>query len=967
MAEDVLPGRQRELGLLDAALDRAAAGRAGALLFAGDPGIGKSRLLEEAVRRASARSWTVLRGGASAAEGMPPYLPFLEALGSHVRRAPVEQLRDVAGPDAAILAAILPELTWRLGDLAPAYALPPEQSRLRLFDAIGVFLSAIAGPAPVLLVLDDLHWADAATLDLLCFLLRRGQRTAMLVAGAYRDGDAAENPSFERTFAELVRQRVLTSVAVGPLDAASIAALSQGLLGARPGDSLSATLFAQGEGNPFFTEELLRGWVESGEAAMVDGEWQLTAPAGAGLSLPPTIAAAVRQRLARLPATLVDLLHAAAVMGRSFDLNVLATVASIAPEPADASLHMAIRARLLREEAPGRFRFEHDRVREALYAEIPTTVRVRLHAAIGAAIEAHSDPSPRRSADLAFHYARAGAAGVERAVFHAEAAGRAALAAFAGGEAEAQFANALSWGGTDHPRRGRLLTGQGEALMLAGHYDRAAAAYRAASAWEEQNAGYEQAALAAAEAGRAAWRAEQHVTALEAFDRALHLLRDGAPAQRCRVLVDRAGLLALGMHQAEQGQAGAELALTLARTLGDPKLEAPAARIAGNLRLRRGEMDAGLALVRSALAMAETAGDAVEAAECCAALAVASSWRADVRASQAYTLRRLDHARRTRDPFEMRHIHSWLAQCAVLLGAFDEAERLLGEAQQHVQHLDSPEPRSFYLVTASMLWFERGDDAAALAALEEGVAILRELASGAEVWFLGPLAQMYTRLGRHSEARALVSELETLIAGFVPGAMQVMEGATALGELAILLGDPALAARILPYIQPFDGYLPWMTVTYTLAGVALLLGDLDAAHEYLVRGETHARSQGLLPELGRTLVRRAAYERRRGRPGAERLEQEALAIFERTGMAREAAELRRQLPVARRPALPCGLSEREAEVLRLVVGGLSNRRIARALYLSEKTVANHLTSIFTKTGCDNRVAAATFAIRHGLG
>src|SRR5947209_11157315 len=208
--EPRLFGRRHELAALWSQLEATIAGRLHVALVAGEPGIGKTRLLQEIAEGAGQVGALVLRGGASAAEAMPPYLPFLEALGSYIRTAPIEQLRTQADSIAPILATILPELPLRLGELATSYPLPPEQTRLRLYEAVGMFLAAIAVKNPLLLLLDDLHWADTATLDLLCYLAQHQAVSRLYILGAYRSDELASHSALERSILDLTRSRQLT-------------------------------------------------------------------------------------------------------------------------------------------------------------------------------------------------------------------------------------------------------------------------------------------------------------------------------------------------------------------------------------------------------------------------------------------------------------------------------------------------------------------------------------------------------------------------------------------------------------------------------------------------------------------------------------------------------------------------------------------------------------------------------------
>src|SRR5437667_2448455 len=210
-------GIQQELTLAMHHYEAARHGQAHALLLAGEPGIGKTRLLEEVALRAAHDGAIVLRGDASEAEGMPPYLPFLEALGRYIQDASLDQLREQVAADSPVLISILPELAIRLGDLPEPHPLPPEQARFRLYEAVGRFLQSIGLPHVLVLLFDDLQWADTGSLDLLCHLARRQPHAHLLIVGAYRDSELDRNAALTRTIADLSRRRMLTEVAVKSL------------------------------------------------------------------------------------------------------------------------------------------------------------------------------------------------------------------------------------------------------------------------------------------------------------------------------------------------------------------------------------------------------------------------------------------------------------------------------------------------------------------------------------------------------------------------------------------------------------------------------------------------------------------------------------------------------------------------------------------------------------------------------
>src|SRR6266699_3169461 len=352
-----LVGRQRELMLVLSHFEAAKAGHAHVVLLVGEPGIGKTRLLDEVALRTAHDGAIVLRGGSSEAEGMPPFLPFLEALGQHIQTTPVDHLREQVAAAPEVLASLFPELTVRLGDLRVPSASPPEQARLRLYEAIGAFLEAIGTPHGLVLILDDLQWADSASLDLLCHLARRQSHAHLLLLGAYRESEFAHHPALARTVAELSRQRRLMTVTVGPLSAHEIDILASTRLGAPLSSEASALLYRQSEGNTFFAEELLQGWIETRALVHQHGQWLALTPLDQ--ALPPTIVGALSQRFARLSPTSIDHLRVAAIIGRTFDLELLAATEAKEIEVIEEELREAVHTHLVLDTQKGTLIFSH--------------------------------------------------------------------------------------------------------------------------------------------------------------------------------------------------------------------------------------------------------------------------------------------------------------------------------------------------------------------------------------------------------------------------------------------------------------------------------------------------------------------------------------------------------------------------------------------------------------------------------
>jgi ATP/maltotriose-dependent transcriptional regulator MalT len=516
----------------------------------------------------------------------------------------------------------------------------------------------------------------------------------------------------------------------------------------------------------------------------------------------------------------------------------------------------------------------------------------------------------------------------------------------------------------------------------------AAAEHEAVAAFAEGRAALLQAddSLAAAAAayrlGQAHARLEEHASAETAFTEALHLVGDRGDGDARRliaaVLVDLATLVAGSLGRYAEGLAHARRALDLARGVGDPGLLATATRTTGNLLVRSNELPAGTALLEEALGLATAVGDLGEAAECCGCLTFAYFWAGRADRAREAVLRRRELARRAHDVYQLRHVAVLLAMVEFGAGDLAEAGRRLTEGRQLVEQLASPEPLAMLRTAEAWLCWARGDDSAAVAGIREAVERYRALGPGLAVWYQGQLALVEACAGNADAVRASADEAERLIASQPPGSLVTAEPLSHLAQAALVLGDRERAASYAPRLLPFAGQFHDFLVDRLLGEIALLLGDLAEAERHLGAAERQAHPD-LLTELARTLAAQGQLARACGEADrAQSLLTQALELFERIGMPREAAHTRAQLEHASpRPdvAFPAGLSAREVEVLRLVAAGRSNREIAGELFLSEKTVANHLTSVFNKIsrqlhssvgGQNMRAAAVAFAIKHGL-
>lgn len=965
---DAFPvSREPELAVLRASLDTARHGRMSVTLLSGDPGIGKSTLLEAMAGEARRSGMTVLCGAAFDAEGMPPYLPFLEALGGYARQAPAEILRAQVGEQTDVLATVLPELRVRLGASPAAYPLPAEQARLRLFEAVAIWLGEIAQAAPLALALDDLHWADPASCDLLRYLARRIRDCPIAILGGFRPAEGERHQALQRTLAALDQARVLTVVGVAPLSPAGTALLANRILGASADPDLATALYARSEGVPFIAEEVLREW-RSGGALVLQGQTWALVQAHDAASAPASVTRMVKQRLSHLPSEDLAILRMAAVAGREFAPAIVAMAGDLGMAAVMAALERARSLRLVQPLPGGEtFAFHHETIRAAILQDLTTFGRRQMHTALGRALEASGAAAdPRGLADIAFHFAHS----TERALgaHYALLAGQQSLRASAFEEAQRQFALALALLPKDDDRRGEMLLGHGESASLAGSEAAAMASLSAAHAWFQAR-GDERAALAAHRLGRAAWRQEQIETARNAFRAALALMGEGESADRVEVLVDLGTLQAVSSGELAQGLDYTRQAVTLAEYLGDQRALATARRAQGNLLVRANDLPAGIALLEDALALAVAVGDLAEAAECCACLAPACWWQGDVARSEAVAQQRLTFALTSHDRFQLRHVYPWLAICAAVRGRVVEAEAEFTRAEEVIAGLESPEPRAYLAFARGALALETGDLTQARAYLDEALAIFRALGNAAAGWYEGFGGLLDYASGDLVAAREALANLSALVRSLPVGAMAAAEPLVCAAQLALSLHDRDYYQELLKLLERYPGQFHDFLVDRLRGELRLRLGDLPAAQPLLASAGQQARVASLLWELVRVQEAQADLALAQG-PDTERARDflaEAEALAARLHSEHGAARLQaRRLALDAAPRVFADLTARELEVLGCLARGQSNRAIADALFLAPKTIEHHLTSIYTKLQVENRAQAAAFAARHGL-
>ncbi len=440
-----LVGREMEMQIVRSMLTgvaHAAQGGPQALIISGDIGIGKSRLLEEICRAAGDLDFIVLAGRAYESGCMFPYLPFIEALRPALRAASIAELRTYVGLDtepgeqapedisltglplATAFSQLFPDICRRLQVTPLREILSPDQEKFRLFDAVATLLERMAQKRPVLFCLDNLHWADSASLELTLYLTVRLHGSPVVLAGATRppQADTAGDtvaPGALKILRELMQQGLLLLLPLGPLNETATGQHLHNLLPGLLSETLAQPLLEHAEGNPFFLEELVRMLCLNGQLILRDGAWQMNAPAKTW-ELPARVTLAVRQRLQGLACR--ELLQGAALFGRTFPLQALVRVLAIPEERVQELVEEALQARLVTRivpdsqawESPGEIgsqvrgpslRFCQGIVQEVLAEEVPAHRQRQLHGAIGEALEEYYGPlAPAHAAELARQY-----------------------------------------------------------------------------------------------------------------------------------------------------------------------------------------------------------------------------------------------------------------------------------------------------------------------------------------------------------------------------------------------------------------------------------------------------------------------------------------------------------------------------------------------------------------------------------
>lgn len=409
-------GRDAELNEGKALLDQMLAGRGAMLLVGGEPGIGKSRLGEELAVLAAQRGAQVHYGRGWEGGGAPVYWPWTEALTSLAAGLSAEQLSALAGEDAPELVRLWPELLRRLPSLEAASLPEADEGRFRLARAVAATLRRAAATRPLMLVLDDLHLADASTLSCLQWVGRQARGMRLLLVGTYREAETRLSPALAESIGVLSREATTLSLSALSHRAALELIHAQSALA----EDVAASIASVAAGNPLFLTEMSRLVASRGKTAARE--------------LPLGVKESIRQRFALLPTAAVEVLEAAACAGREFDVAMVACALGVVASKVADPLDLAVKAGMVETRGGERRAFSHDLLREVLYQDMPRAKRMRLHQQIASVLRRSATAGNQVSA-IAHHLLEASELDPEPAIRAAIEAATAALGVVAYEEA----------------------------------------------------------------------------------------------------------------------------------------------------------------------------------------------------------------------------------------------------------------------------------------------------------------------------------------------------------------------------------------------------------------------------------------------------------------------------------------------------------------------------------------------------
>jgi DNA-binding NarL/FixJ family response regulator len=935
---------------------------------------------------ARSQDWAILDGHCFPQDLLCPYAPFLDLLRTHFSQRP-DELTAVRHE----LNALVPDLLRVLPGTETYISLDPEQEKRRRFAAFTRLFIQESVERPLLLIVEDIHWSDDVSLELLFTLARQFAGHRILLALTYR-GDENEGRLLP-WLAQLERARLGREIALTPLGLDDVAAMLHAMFALdRPvrADFLEA-LHALTEGNPFFIEEAIKALVAGGEIFYHDGAWDRRPLAE--IRIPHTIYDAVQRGAAQISVPARRVLTLAAVMGRRFDFALLLTLADLPEAELIAELKELVATQLIVEESSERFAFRHALAREAIYAGLLARERIALHRTIGEAIERlAAAPVDQRLPELAYHFFEAEQ--WERAFTYGRGAGEQALLLDAPRAAVEQLTRALEAAERLSVRPDTALWRlRGQAYETVGEFARAhedlTTALRQAREGDDRRAEWE-AILALGKL----WSSRDYEQAGKLFRQALKVARQlDDPAALARSL-NRVGNWRVNSESPRGAERYHHEALVLFRRLDDRRGLAETLDLLGMATCMAGDARKGVAYFQQAAdafrALNDRAGlvtplvmqcvlrDAYLATDGCVRLAPLDVDSAIEQGEEAIRSAQ-ESGWRAGEAFAQFELAMSFGARGAYTHALDLARQALASAEE-IEH------RQWIIgghTVLGRLYLDLLAYPQARWHLECALDLARSLHSANWTQIAGAmLAMVYLRQGEPGLANAVLAAQIDLRG--LPRSLGLRLGWSARAELALSQGDPALALLLLDQLRmtQLDDADPIVWLWRLRGEAEAAQGRLDDAEATLREALPAAEAFGLRPILWRIHSALAQVYRKQRRQDEARVEitsanmivlalaDEAPKDLLRETFLREAHALMPPLRAAtpRQTARQSfnGLTAREREVAAAVSRGKSNREIAADLVVSERTVEYHVGNILGKLGLSSRSQVALWALEHGL-
>jgi class 3 adenylate cyclase/tetratricopeptide (TPR) repeat protein len=836
-----LVGRDGEQQRLEQSLKAAVSGDGPrAVLLSGEPGIGKTTLASHTAQLAHAGGATVLYGRCDD-ELSVPYQPFVEALGELFANAPEATVESVDRRQLAELARLLPQIRHQCPDLPATPSTDSEADQYRLFNAVGAVLTHLASSTPVVLVLDDLHWADKPTVLLLRHLVSTLPSTRVLLLGTYRESDLSASHPMTAGLAALRREASVERVAVDGLDDVGVVALLEGLAGHEIGEEgidLAHAVRRETGGNPFFTAEVLRHLAETDALRQdADGRWGMTVDL-ASVGLPASVREVVAQRVRRLGDDVVHVLTVASVIGREFDLALLAPAAERSELEVLEALEMATERAVVAEldGSPDRFTFTHALFQHTLYEELSSTRRSRLHRHIGELLEGVCGSEPGdRIGELANHWVAAiRPTELTKALGYVRQAGEWALTSSAPDEAARWFEQArelLEAHGSEGPTDLLdVLISLGAAQRMAGEPAfRETLLEAAAGAAEHDDTERLVAAVLANHRGMASSIGEVDHQRIAVLRKALAAVGDADSAATARLLANLATEVSFSDERASVRPLAAQ-AEAMARRLGDDAALLHVLNVTFLARCLPDAYDHIQATSAEAMVLAERIGDPVGGAWAAINRVYALAMALDGAGIDAALAAAAVAADEVGQPYLQWHVTYLSATHVLRAGDVDRAEVLATKAFELGS--ESGQPEAFAAYGAGLASIRRHQGR-----LDE----ILELARGIHrdspglVALQGVLAMILSECGADDEARVLLDAAHALDFNRESYDYVWLIGTTVWADVAARLNDASAAQVLYDQLAPFSNLGIASGSSYNgvvaayLGRLAVLLGRDDEA------------------------------------------------------------------------------------------------------------------------------------------